>query len=380
MAHINPEEVLTSLGFRVVKRAGKYLLGYCPDHHHYTGKYPSHPKWRVNVTTGETYCYTESRKSSLVFVIARALQVSNAEAYRLLSQSSQEIPSRLRFAIETFRRKEPDAPVQAACEPDKNETLLSMRGVFAEGYRSQRLLDYFKRSGGITPETLASFGVVESKGKYHDRAIIPFYDTENVLVGFVAVDLLGERAWVRQSVERVKRHLRPDTTYAMFLKLVRHLHLNYKKALYCPGMSTGTHLFGLERILANGVPEKVILVEGEKDAMKLQQEGFPAVGTHGAHCTEGQRKLLKDKGIKHVIVAFDGDRAGWTSSPKAVAALKATGIDATEVKLPEGRDPKHYDRTTFTLLLDNKECQQQEGLLNPSAQNTLLRFRKWRTQ
>jgi hypothetical protein len=38
---------------------GEVIRGKCPDHYHYTGRYPSGDSdWVVNVNTGVTFCHT----------------------------------------------------------------------------------------------------------------------------------------------------------------------------------------------------------------------------------------------------------------------------------------------------------------------------------
>jgi hypothetical protein len=46
---------------------------------------------------------------------------------------------------------------------------------------------------------------------------------------------------------------------------------------------------------------------------------------------------------KLVVLAFDGDEAGWTASTKAMHKLNLLGIPYTVLEVPDGLDPKHLN-------------------------------------
>lgn len=46
---------------------------------------------------------------------------------------------------------------------------------------------------------------------------------------------------------------------------------------------------------------------------------------------------------KLVVLAFDGDGAGWTASTKAMQKLNLLGIPYTVLEVPDGLDPKHLN-------------------------------------
>lgn len=164
--------------------------------------------------------------------------------------------------------------------------------------------EYF-RFRHLSPEWIRPLGVGYClTGPYHHRVIVPVY-TEGQLRTFVA------RTWV--SEER-------------------------KKVLMPKGSQAARALFGYD-----GLPqptEEVILVEGVWDAMKLWEQGLTgAVATLGAHITELQRALLKQRGVKRVILLRDGDEAGRKAMAKEAQELAAAMLEVSVALLPEGTDP-----------------------------------------
>ncbi len=64
--------------------------------------------------------------------------------------------------------------------------------------------------------------------------------------------------------------------------------------------------------------DKIVIVEGEIDAITLRQFGIPTVGTLGAGKTKGLHLL---NGIRQVLLGYDMDSAGNTGVEKAVAEI-----------------------------------------------------------
>lgn len=102
------------------------------------------------------------------------------------------------------------------------------------------------------------------------------------------------------------------------------------------GLST---LYGLHEWLRDYGPSKhLVIVEGEFDAMYLQQFGVPAVSTMGTAKLSGGQLGLLVRNTKVVVMSYDGDEAGHKAQERAVGTLKAF-MPVEEVILPDGRDP-----------------------------------------
>jgi len=85
--------------------------------------------------------------------------------------------------------------------------------------------------------------------------------------------------------------------------------------------------------------KKLIVCEGYLDVIMFHQAGFKeAVATLGTALTTEHLPLLR-KGDPHVILAYDGDKAGIAAALKASIMLSEAGFDGSVVLFPDGQDP-----------------------------------------
>jgi len=91
-----------------------------------------------------------------------------------------------------------------------------------------------------------------------------------------------------------------------------------------------------EHIYAN---KRLIVCEGYLDVIMFHQAGFKeAVATLGTALTVEHLPTLR-KGEPHIILAYDGDKAGVTAALKAASILTESGFDGSVVLFPDGQDP-----------------------------------------
>jgi DNA primase len=103
-------------------------------------------------------------------------------------------------------------------------------------------------------------------------------------------------------------------------------------------------VFGLDQA-AEAIRKQgtALLVEGPLDAIQLYQAGVAnAVACLGTSVSELQLQLLRRQGMKHLLIALDGDGAGQAATDRLIAQLQpqlvAGGLSASVVQLPEGQD------------------------------------------
>ena len=85
--------------------------------------------------------------------------------------------------------------------------------------------------------------------------------------------------------------------------------------------------------------KKIIICEGYLDVIMLHQAGFnEAVATLGTALTHEHLPILR-KGEPHIILAYDGDKAGVAAALKASVMLTQNGFDGSVVLFPNGADP-----------------------------------------
>ena len=361
LANIDLASVLESQGISLLQRAKKdEIFGWCPDHEMFTGRKPSHPKWSVNKVTGKTHCKTESRGSDIIHTLMRINNCDFERAVDILT-GNDDIPPYIRFRID--KRKKDKQTIKKSYGGNNlkdNEHLQSMIKVVNSGGIYKRGLDFFEKDG-IMKKTVIDFNIIElTGGKYKDRAIIPFYDEYGKeMVGFVAVDLLGKKKNTRDRVSRYLKYKNIENlSFGEIKELYKNIMDNYRKTLYCSGTSTGNHLYGFHKLVKSDDLHRVILVEGERDVLKLQQEGFPAVGTHGTHFSFEQSALLRKHKVREVIIAFDPDDAGRRASEKVYNEHKHEFDSIWELFLD--KDPKYYDKESFEKALSNDKAQNKE--------------------
>ncbi len=85
--------------------------------------------------------------------------------------------------------------------------------------------------------------------------------------------------------------------------------------------------------------KQLIVCEGYLDVIMFHQAGFnEAVATLGTALTEEHLPILR-KGEPHIILAYDGDKAGIAAALKASIMLSERGFDGSVVLFPDGKDP-----------------------------------------
>jgi DNA primase len=85
--------------------------------------------------------------------------------------------------------------------------------------------------------------------------------------------------------------------------------------------------------------KEIIVTEGYMDVIMLHQAGFnTAVATLGTALTKDHLPMLK-KGEPHVILAYDGDKAGKAAALKASILLSQANFEGGVVLFEEGNDP-----------------------------------------
>jgi hypothetical protein len=114
--------------------------------------------------------------------------------------------------------------------------------------------------------------------------------------------------------------------------------------------------------------DKVIVTEGEFDAIVLEQLGYNAVGVAGANSWKDEwTGYLTD--AKQVFICFDNDKAGFTGSEKVALSV---GSKARVMTMPEvGDDGKKNDITEWIIQKGNTK-DDFEVLLRASVGGNLI--------
>lgn len=105
-----------------------------------------------------------------------------------------------------------------------------------------------------------------------------------------------------------------------------------------PGFRKSAELFNVHRIALNVERDRVFLVEGFFDCMKVHQAGYPnVVALMGCSLSDRQAYLLGEH-FDEVVLLLDGDSAGLRASDDI--AVRLSGVMKTcRCQIPSGRQP-----------------------------------------
>lgn len=291
---IDVESVLQSIGIDYIQSKNRFMV-QCPFHD------DSDPSCGVWSDTGYFRCFACGEEGSLVDLIAKVEGIPVYQALRRLrGQSSlKELEDSIGKMLD---RKE--VPLQYY-------DVASFMKVYPAALPDTKVWDYLV-GRGVTPESIAKFQMRwgGDAGKYHHRAVLPIFTVSGKLLAYVG------RAIYSEMVPKTKKSRSPHRA-----------------------------LFGLYELLKSSPSfSHLVVVEGEFDAIYLQQFGIPAVANMGTSPLGAEKIRLLRKYAKKVVLAFDGDTAGTSAmfgkdgKPGEVYRL-SRHVPTVSVRLPDGLDP-----------------------------------------
>jgi DNA primase len=115
------------------------------------------------------------------------------------------------------------------------------------------------------------------------------------------------------------------------------------------GFQKSQVLFNYHRAVEAGC-DRLIVVEGFFDCMRIHQAGFPGVvALMGARLSEAQRVLLTDR-FSNIILMLDGDPTGRRAAAQIAREL-APELIVTDVHLPENMQPDQMEAGQIRQVL-----------------------------
>ncbi len=346
MAACNVRQVLESWGVQPTLR-GNQWNGYCPDHILHDGHRQHLPKWSMNAETGDCTCFTSGKHSNFVYVAKRLYQFDTIEETieKLTNGAELTLPPPDFVVVESNSNSSEENRI---AQLDKS--IETLKTIMAHRRVTKKCIEYFEKDG-ICENTLNALGVCSvEKGYYAGRAIIPFLNDKYEPCGFVAVNYMGKEWQVERKYNELKK-IDSSITLAQIEK-------QYKKTIYCNGFLSRTHLYGYYEAL-NGVqnPDELVLVEGERDAMKLLQEGIMCVSIHGTSLKDEQRVMLKRINPNVLYLGFDMDKAGKIANDKAYNELFGEMQQVYVLNFPNDKngniqDPKKFCASEMIDLMN----------------------------
>lgn len=372
------QDILDQLGIlHKGYHGGEVIRGKCPDHYHYTGRYPSGDSdWVVNVNTGVTFCHTQKRPSNIVLIAKRLKNFKTvqqafdfiSDGYTIQNKFQKFLNGQKRIGFNVNKIKEKEIQNKSAKQQETfNKRIQSAKQLISQGYLDDQTIQFFNKDN-INIDTIKKFNVITMQNGFAKfRCLIPFYDYRDLskLVGYVTVNTLSKHEYIKR-IGNMFFQTKNIHDFSNVRKTYEKLIEKYKKAIYLKGSMMRQNLFGLNNLIRDRIDLKQIyLVEGQRDAMKMQQEGFPCVGTHGSHVTFEQLSILRNVGCKTICIMFDGDNAGRQGAKNSIQLAFEKGFKAYDFN-PHSKDPKKYNREELLKLVKQQiKCTNQwSGLIN----------------
>jgi DNA primase len=314
------EKVLNELGI-VYESKGPRFMVCCPYH---DDNEPSCGVWR---DSGAFLCFGCGEEGSLAKLVSEVKGITLPEARRWIK--GEDNISDMEKALHRFLDNE-------------NHTfryfkMRSFLSTYPSVFKYPDGMDYLQRIGGepegrrLNKEIIKHFRIRWGGNvrKYRNRVVIPIRTDSGKLLSYVG--------------RTIKKDVKPKT----------------RKARSSPHRT----FFGLYELLKK-VSKKdlpfqyLIIVEGEFDAIYLQQHGIPAIANMGTMKMSPMKIKLLRKYSRGVILSYDGDLAGRNAMYGSIdkhgkihpgeQELLDPYIPTICINLPDGKDPNNLSDKQIT--------------------------------
>jgi len=323
-------------GYLRLQKAGVNFKALCPFHNEKT------PSFMVSPSRQSWHCFGSCGEGGDIFTFIEKIEgVEFPEALKILAEKAGII---LKYDNPKLRSEKDKA--YEICEKatqfftaslnNANVILdyLHKRGLqdgtideWRLGYAPDSwgsLLSFLGKYGYREPE-IEKAGLILRGAKYHDRLrnrlMFPIFDTNGRVVAFsgrIMNDIVPSKTEKADSGKYINS---PET-------------ILYNKSRI---------LYGLDRAKTDiRKADKVILVEGQMDAVLSWQDGVRnVVATSGTALTENHLLILK-RLTNNLVLAFDMDDAGFRATKRGVDLANETGFDVSVLDISSGKDPADF--------------------------------------
>ncbi|MCH9617797.1 MAG: DNA primase [Chlamydiia bacterium] len=333
-----------------LKRQGGKIKALCPFHNEKT------PSFTVNSGDSHYHCFGCGAHGDGVAFLMNFLGLSFNEAveylankYSIQLEYTGKKEQNVEYKRDLFRINQRSAEffhfhLLHSEEAKPVLEYLFKRGItedfikkFMIGYspKGEQFQKTFYRSEKFTEELLVMAGILSESVKrpfFSERIMFPIHDGVGNVIGFSG----------RKIEDRVFGGKYINTKETKIFKKSRTLFgLNYSR----------------RSIAKTG---RVIVVEGQIDALRLIFEGFDnTVASQGTAFGEEHVGELLKLGITEVLICFDGDEAGDKSAIKVGQLFQKEGIEVFVCSFAKGMDPDTYllehGKDAFARLCSQKE-------------------------
>lgn len=321
-------------GYVNLKRKGSNLVGLCPFHNEKTPSFTLYPE------NGSYYCFGCGAGGDVITFIRSIENLDYMEAIRFLAErAGLNLPQDGSYDDSMQRLKTRVLEINREAGKFFHACLMSEGGRAALDYLTGR---------GLTIATIRHFGIgyapdswdallghLKKRGYKEDEINVAnlcsrsrkgnFFDRFRNRVMFPIIDLRG-------NVIAFSGRVMPG---------VESNGQKYVNTSDTPVFKKSHNIFGMN-FAKNFCAERLILVEGQMDAIALHQAGFTnAVAVQGTAFTSEQAKLIA-RYTKEAVVAMDADAAGQKATDKVMRILSENGVTVKVLRIPDGKDPDEF--------------------------------------
>jgi DNA primase len=293
------ESILRSQGIDYEDLGNRFMV-VCPFHD------DNDPSAGIWADSGYLRCFGCGAEVSLAEFLVESVGITFSQARRLVrgQDDVSELEERIRERLHSDDNRL------------KYFNIKSFRKVYPKLVESSPEWDYVI-SRGINKEMIHRFDMRSGVKKYKGRVVLPIYTPEGRLLSYVGRVITSEQA------PKTRKSRSPHRT-----------------------------LFGLRELVRNYPNQRlfiIVVVEGEFDAIYLQQFGIAAVSNMGTMLMTPEKIRLLRKYASKVILSYDGDTAGETGmyGNEKTGKKKKLGqfellnphVPTVTLELPDGVDP-----------------------------------------
>ncbi|HHS92746.1 MAG TPA: DNA primase, partial [Campylobacterales bacterium] len=305
-----------------VKKAGANFKANCPFHGEKT------PSFVISPVKQIYHCFGCGIGGDAIKFVQEYEKLNYPEAL-------EKIASMMNFSL-TYTQGASD-------NNDARRVLEQVQAWYSKNLDANRIALEYLRNRGITQQSIETFG-------------IGYVGASNTLMNFLSQNMLtipkAEEAGVVAKRDRggFYARLTERITFPIYSPSGAIVGFGGRTITNHPAKyinSPQTKLFNKSRLLYGYAKaktaiyknKKLIVCEGYLDVIMFHQAGFhEAVATLGTALTAEHLPLLR-KGEPHVVLAYDGDKAGIAAALKAATMLSEAGFDGSVVLFPDGQDP-----------------------------------------
>ncbi len=320
-----------------LQKAGSNYKAVCPFHNEKT------PSFFVSPTRESFHCFGCQKSGDIFsFVMemegldfSEALKVLSSRAGVEISFTEQEAKGETSELREILDESEKFFRIQLTKNTQVVDYLKS-RGVTGESAKEfgigfapdgwRNLLEYLVVRGKRREALEKSGMIIKSPKGWYDRfrsrIMFPLKNGSGQIVGFSGRIFVsaGKKEDLSQSVEE---------TGGKYINSPQTILYDKSRVLYG---------FDLAK-QAIRTDDFCVLVEGQMDVIMSHQAGVKnAVAVSGTALTENHLENIK-RLTSNLLIAFDGDKAGFEASKRGIELAIAKGFFVKAVVLPKGQDP-----------------------------------------